>query len=281
MTEYARLPMDADSHDEVFHYYATRALQLALSGYKWSKVLTEVDGGFITEFTNQSGEVFNSLYVVASRRGNGTGTRLIKQCQHTIVTVADCKVEEFLQRSGVPHVVATHVYDSYEYKAVQRMYGDERAERSRVHKMRHIDEGLLIMNNFFGCSRDAMLAYCLHPMLQDDVPLAAHLEDVVDNSSSKVVALALEYRHIANAYLSKRSINSLEDIHLSPLREVNDMLIADKIQNRKDFAAYHLGTHPRSKELEQYFLNWLQRLNVSPTKYADVVSFLNDLVTPC
>jgi hypothetical protein len=38
------------------------------------------------------------------------------------------------------------------------------------------------------------------------------------------------------------------------------MLFADKVQNEKDFALYHEGTHARSKELREYFNNWLNIL---------------------
>jgi hypothetical protein len=69
-------------------------------------------------------------------------------------------------------------------------------------------------------------------------------------------------------------INSLDDIRLSPLKDVNDMLIADKIQNRKDFELYHLGTHDRSEQLDQYFKNWLEKLEVSEDFYNETKSFL-------
>ena len=47
------------------------------------------------------------------------------------------------------------------------------------------------------------------------------------------------------------------------------ILIADKIQNRKDFELYHLGKHERSDELDSYFKNWLERLNISEEFYQE------------
>lgn len=74
---------------------------------------------------------------------------------------------------------------------------------------------------------------------------------------------------MANEYLSTRSITNIDEIRLSPLKVVNDMLIADKIQNRKDFELYHEGKHPRSEELAQYFRNWLERLGISEEFYQE------------
>jgi hypothetical protein len=47
------------------------------------------------------------------------------------------------------------------------------------------------------------------------------------------------------------------------------MLIADKIQNRKDFELYHEGTHERSLELKCYFIDWLWRLGVREGEYQE------------
>ena len=52
------------------------------------------------------------------------------------------------------------------------------------------------------------------------------------------------------------------------------MLIADKIQNRKDFELYHKETHPRSAELDKYFRNWLQKLNIDESFYQEIIALL-------
>ena len=51
------------------------------------------------------------------------------------------------------------------------------------------------------------------------------------------------------------------------------MLIADKVQNRKDFMMYHLHTHQRSKELEKYFNQWLNKLSVSEEMFYFLLFF--------
>jgi hypothetical protein len=52
------------------------------------------------------------------------------------------------------------------------------------------------------------------------------------------------------------------------------MLIADKVQNRKDFELYHEATHPRSKELAMYFRLWLEKLGVSEENYQQYKEWL-------
>jgi len=51
------------------------------------------------------------------------------------------------------------------------------------------------------------------------------------------------------------------------LFEVNEMLIADKVQNKKDFMKYHFGKHDRSNELFRYFNKWLDALTVDNLSY--------------
>ena len=88
----------------------------------------------------------------------------------------------------------------------------------------------------------------------------------------------MEYRANANEWLSDK-VSCTQAYGVPPiprLEQVKLMLIADKVQNFKDFLKYHKGTHPRSDDLEIYFRVWLARLNVSDTKYNDIVNCLND-----
>lgn len=164
--------------------------------------------------------------------------------------------------------------DTLEYRAIVAAYGARVAQRSRVPLMEHIHEGLTLVD-WIGGSVAAMRAYCLHPLVQADADLAANASRLHEFSDDPyVLALAFEYRNIANATLSSRAIGCAADIPLSPLADVNTMLVADKIQNRKDFIAHHLGKHPRSDALDRYFRLWLERLGVTEALYAELVGRL-------
>jgi hypothetical protein len=41
------------------------------------------------------------------------------------------------------------------------------------------------------------------------------------------------------------------------------MLVADKVQNYKDFMIHHYGTHERSQALYIYFHKWFHALNIA------------------
>jgi hypothetical protein len=114
----------------------------------------------------------------------------------------------------------------------------------------------------------------LHPLYQSDMAVnSAGYHNASHNSDGLVVMLAMEYRHVANNYLSHCDMPE-GGIKLSPLSEVNEMLIADKVQNRKDFELYHKGTHPRSDRLAQYFNEWLAALGINETKYSEYASLI-------
>jgi hypothetical protein len=150
-----------------------------------------------------------------------------------------------------------------EYDAVAALYGTRVAERSGVPLIQHIDEGLFILDKI-GATDLAKRAYCLHPLVQADADLTAsyaRLGELTDDA--RVLVLAMEYRNVANATLSTRPITGASDIPLSPLADVNAMLVADKVQNYKDFILHHRATHPRSDALDRYFRRWLERLGVS------------------
>ncbi len=164
------------------------------------------------------------------------------------------------------------------YLAVSAFYGSATAKRSQVPLLAHIDEGLRILQAL-GSPLNAMEAFCIHPLLQGDAALIdAMAPGSVFNEWSLdmiPVVLAMEYRSVANAYLPHHCLSADDVIRLSPLQAVNDMLIADKVQNRKDFEIHHLHSHENRDRLALYFNNWLRRLGVSEHQYQHLVAMVN------
>lgn len=154
--------------------------------------------------------------------------------------------------------------DNPHYQAIQEHYGDGRANRSNQLFMNHIDEGLALLD-LQGSSLATKEAFCLHPLLQ----IPNTLRDFVTHPDLSIFnplafILAMEYRNKANAYLCRPKTDhyTLDDLPVMVLPEVTQMLIADKVQNYKDFLQYHQVNHERSEQLDNYFGLWLQHLGV-------------------
>lgn len=161
---------------------------------------------------------------------------------------------------------AQNVEQSYEYGLIEKFYRNKRAKRSGLLYMNHINEGLYILEQITA-SRAASLGFCLHPLVQGDNDFADNMWLLRSDGDTEALCCALEFRNIANRYLSGDYSGPEDVISLSPVMSVNNMLFADKIQNYKDFLIYHKDTHPRSRELNQYFLNWFDRLGVSMSEF--------------
>ena len=159
------------------------------------------------------------------------------------------------------------IKDSVEYKLIANHYGDKCAKRSGVPLINHINEGLVVLTAI-GAVETTKRAFCLHPLLQADADLQENYH-ICSSIDPYVLLLAMEYRNIANAYLSDK-ITTDWPLKLSPILEVNEMLIADKVQNYKDFLTYHYGTHARSNELDRYFNKWLDSLSVNHWQYTEL-----------
>lgn len=165
-----------------------------------------------------------------------------------------------------------------EFRAVEGFYGDRVAERSKVPLINHIHEGVRILDAI-GASQWAIRGFCLHPLFQNDAELLTQATKyLAETPNAYPVMLVMEYRSVANNYLAYRKnpdgtvVNTPKSqLRVSCLKEVNDMLIADKVQNRKDFEAYHKGTHPQSARLDEYFKEWLEALKVNEGYYQELV----------
>ena len=158
-----------------------------------------------------------------------------------------------------------NIYDSLEYADIMRHYGNEKAKRSQVPLMNHINEGLTILE-YMGASESVLKAFCIHPLFQNNESFLENYGRIFDYDP-RVMVNVLEYRNKANSYLCVSETDSYTESNIAHsvgtmLINTRAMLIADKIQNKKDFMVHHYGTHPRSEQLLNYFNNWLKYLEI-------------------
>lgn len=155
---------------------------------------------------------------------------------------------------------------SGEYALIKDFYSTKTAKRSGVPLMNHIDEGIEMLRAM-GAAELTIRAWCLHPLAQaGDAEHHIMLDNVrLRNIQQHSVILARQYAQVANSYLCKPYTDNWghDDLvrvigRLTPY--LVHMLVADKIQNEKDFELYHKGTHPRSEQLAAYFCKWLDYL---------------------
>lgn len=150
------------------------------------------------------------------------------------------------------------------YASVKYFYKDKRAKRSGQLYMRHIDQGLLVIDHtcpYYSKIR-VMQAFCLHPIVQkdEDLKLLFEIGSLLNGDwNVQATLLAMEYRRVANSYLSRHPVRTMVDI--GPLDEVKWMLVADKVQNYYDLLKFN-EKHPRFEQLKAYFESWMLILGI-------------------
>ena len=168
---------------------------------------------------------------------------------------------------------------SKEVVAIKSFYKDKVAKRTGLPYVRHITMGLALLKTLTN-DRDVWRAWVVHPIFQMDDYLSealkkGKLKDIVTNFRTAV--LAMEYRSVANNYLTK-DIWLEKQPKLSSIPEVNLLLVVDKIQNWYDASRY-LET-PCQEEifyLDSYFYNWRKALGISDEQKKTYEEFLEAL----
>jgi hypothetical protein len=87
----------------------------------------------------------------------------------------------------------------------------------------------------------------------------------------------MEYRKVANSYLPP-DVSSGGNLPKNiPLYDTKRMLIADKVQNRKDFLKYQTPeTCPNYDDLMIYFRNWINFLKIED-QYEELVKVAENI----
>lgn len=158
--------------------------------------------------------------------------------------------------------------DNFYYQIISKFYNSEMTQRSKIPLIRHINEGLRILTAL-QASKTTHQAFCLHPIIEGEHDLARVLDD-----PTAVCRVSLGYAQDFAAAASHFRVDDYSaglrpDVAGLPT-SVLQMLIADKVQNRKDFTLYHRHTHPRAADLEGYFVCWLNHLGVDQTRYREL-----------
>ncbi len=272
-----RFDLHATRTGAALAYFRNRAVQFLHDDidYAWSGLVTPlthrgVEWGAETLLHDPADGEFVSIYVYADQRGHGHLRRhaAARPPGQRYITSPGCGIFDVLAHIGGDPVLAAAFTATPEYRAIEEFYGDGRARRSGVFFMNHIDEGLFVLRrlNALDATRRA---WCLHPIVQGDADLARAVRaGALAPFANEVVVLAMEYRNIANRFLSPMEQHPGYDdpgqISRSPLVEVDQMLVADKVQNFKDFRQHHQASHPRAARLGRYFQRWLAALGVDP-----------------
>ena len=162
------------------------------------------------------------------------------------------------------------------YKTISQFYKGKKTSKN-IPYINHIDEGVGYLE-LMGVSDTVVNAFILHPFVQcvnlkgtynKTLLTKSELEEYVDifELEPDVAYELLLYRKYANSYLCRPDtdgaaimeayslIDTLQN-HQTTVR----MLIADKLQNFKDFIKYR-EDHERAKHLTQYFIYWLSILH--------------------
>ena len=159
------------------------------------------------------------------------------------------------------------------FNLIKGHYKNNTTERSGIFLMNHITEGLKVLD-YLKADITTKAAFCLHPLMQSDLDFYKYITNLKKyrNISQKTQALTLEYRRAANSYLCTPYNNNVKIV----LEETKLMLIADKVQNYKDFLLYHYGIHERSNQLNQYFINWLSYLGIDNSELNNIRNAINN-----
>lgn len=148
----------------------------------------------------------------------------------------------------------------FELRAIEQFYGDQRAKRSGVLLINHIHEGLAILDAL-EAPELAYRLFCLHPVGRKAEMRAVvkyfELDDAIEEYNELNDLYGSGYQSVR--FTTEEDLfNKLADQYATPA--VLYALLADKIQNRKDFNLYHNGSLPNSELLQSYFDCWINAL---------------------
>ena len=157
-----------------------------------------------------------------------------------------------------------------EWEIARRVLEPVHARRTGISHFQHVREGVRILQTL-SAPLISQQAFTLHPLIQKTDDFVNNLA-LLEGCDARAVALAVEYRWVANQGVRQRVRENGWQITLSSFPAVNQMLLADKVQNRKDFLLHFPPSHPDFDELVRYFGCWMEALGVSEERYRELAA---------
>lgn len=174
--------------------------------------------------------------------------------------------------------------DNPHRRLIETIYGTRCARRSRVPLIDHINEGIIVLQALQATPVETE-AFCLHAPAQISYhfgarPAAEHYLPIQPQGprdtwllqtqfplATEAVALAWRFAAHAEAFRPDYLNNKKRPPLIAIDPAVRKLLIADKVQNRKDFDLFHCDSHPRRAQLRLYFECWFTLLDISEADY--------------
>lgn len=267
-----RLNRNTETFEEVVKFLHEKTIQLYLDGFLITNIEKVSNLGVVATYFRDNKE-YHIFYLYPSKRGKGIYERVVKEYNWTILVGVGSDLLQYVIKKRLKFRVVLNFTETREYKIIEDYYKDK-YHSNGVSFMKHIDEGLAIMK-WMGTSESAKKSFCLHPIYQSEKSIKDFgIKDLSDNKlklDSNIITNVLEFRRIDNLYTNDMRISSPGDIKISTLDEVNQMLIADKIQNRKEFENYYDG----NEDFSMYLINWFRKLDINENMYRDYKSRLD------
>lgn len=157
------------------------------------------------------------------------------------------------------------IRETLEWRIAKEVLGPQRSRRTDVSYFDHIEEGIKILEDL-DTSLACQQAFALHPLFQPNFVLIENLI-YVPQFDPMAVLLCIEYRWVANLGTRQAVRENGGKLVLSVIPEVNTMLVADKIQNRKLFETRLPKDDPAYAEIAHYFALWMDKLDISEETY--------------
>lgn len=164
------------------------------------------------------------------------------------------------------------------FGAIQAAYNGRKARKSGLPYIKHIAEGLALLQQEFNAGWAVQAAWCLHPLYQDPYYLPKMMDPEYVRSIGMpavdpgVAALVVDYIQHANEYLPPHVYSRWP---VKPKWGWTEVLLkVDKVQNRMDFENQHYAPSEWKSILTLYFDHWFEVLGITPDEYQRLVKLI-------